>query len=70
MYDEYFEYDCPVQGIDFDVLPLPAYGSRIHCSACGQDHVVDENLGTAWRGAGDHYEEILVDEWKAKSVSA
>lgn len=68
--DEFFEYDCPVQGIDFDVEPLPAYGSKIHCSACSQEHVANETLGTAWRRTAGGLVEIGVDEWKAKSVPA
>jgi hypothetical protein len=67
---EFFEYDCPVQGIDFDVEPLPTYGSKIHCSACGGEHVVDETLGTAWRNipSEPHLVEIDIDEWKRRTA--
>jgi hypothetical protein len=65
---EFLEYDCPIQGIDFDVEPLPKYGSKIRCSACGQDHVADESLGTAWRRDAGGLVEITIGEWKNRTA--
>lgn len=43
------EYDCPVDGIDYDLEVAAAWqGQRICCVGCGRDHVlgvdVDANV--------------------------
>jgi hypothetical protein len=71
--DEFFEYECPLQGIDFDIRPIPIYGSKIKCSACDREHVADETLGVPYREDPDGpggFVEIQIDEWKRKSASA
>lgn len=62
--DIWFEYDCPAQGIDFDVRPVPPFGSTIECSACGRSHVADDTLGAVWQCDDAGVRDVTV-EWKA-----
>lgn len=35
------EYDCPTDGIDYDIEVAAAWqGQRICCVGCGRDHVI------------------------------
>lgn len=63
-YRDVFAYDCPSQGIDFDISPPPVYGSMIQCSACGGQHRADETLGCVHRYFEDDRMPLdLTDEW-------
>ena len=66
--DEYFEYDCPSTGIDFDVHPLPVYGGEIQCSACSQTHRATELIGAAHRFDVGGALTDITDEWKSRSI--
>lgn len=72
--DTWFEYVCPVDGIDTDIEPTPAYGSPITNCYCGQQHVATEKIGNAFRlvanDSGESHNgqkiEVYTDEWKAQ----
>lgn len=64
-----FDYECPLQGIDFDIIPPPLYGSTVECSACGGKHLANEILGNVTRYFENEKEPIdLTDVWKTKVV--
>ena len=71
--DTWFEYDCPGDGIDYDVEPLPAYGSPIPFCWCGVKHIADEKIGRAFRlvadatSANGHGVEDITHEWMAQA---
>ena len=65
--DTWFEYDCPDGGIDFDVEPVPTYGTPIECSCCGQTHAADEKIGRAFRLTESGTEDFTA-EWANRST--
>lgn len=61
--DEWYEYECPISGIDFDVRPVPPFGSTIECSGCGEVHQANSVIGSAWAIRGGRLVETT-PEWE------
>ena len=61
--DEWLEYECPVQGMDFDIRPVPVYGSKIQCSACGGEHVANDDICAVFSRDNERLTDVT-DEWK------
>lgn len=58
-------YDCPECGIDFDLEPLPPFGTAVACSGCGGFHRLGIDVQTnAWREI-DGSLECINREWEA-----
>jgi hypothetical protein len=48
--ETFASYDCPQSGIDFDLEPLPPFGTSVHCPGCGQSHRIGSEIpANAWR---------------------
>ena len=65
----WMEYDCPTDGIDYDIEPCPPYKSLIATCWCGVHHIADETIANAHSLVRNENgtEQVLTlnDDWKA-----
>lgn len=64
--EEWIEYECPVTGLDFDVSPIPAYGSKVWCSDCQRYHVMATDIAQAYRKDDGGLIAVIDDEWRGE----